>query len=46
MIINANSSIKHFILMHVILFLSVYQSFNENVIIISKFINLGLIVTN
>ena len=32
--------------MHVIIFMSVYLSFYEKVIIISKYINLGLIIMN
>ena len=46
MISNANQGIKNSILMHVIIFLSVYISLYEKVIIISKCINLGLIVIN
>ena len=46
MISNANQDIKNSILMHVIIFLSVYISLYEKVIIISKCINLGLIVIN
>ena len=46
MIINANQGINHSILMHVIIFFSVYLSFYEKVIIISKYINLGLIMMN
>ena len=32
--------------MHVIIFMSVYVSFYEKIIIISKYINLGLIAMN
>ena len=32
--------------MHVILFMSIYLSFYENVIRISKYFNLGLIIMN
>ena len=32
--------------MHVIVFLSIYLSFYEKIIIISKYINLGLIMMN
>ena len=32
--------------MHVIIFMSIYLSFYEKVIIISKYINLGLIIMN
>ena len=46
MILNTNSGIKHFILMHVIIFLSVYLSFYEKVVIILKCINGGLIMIN
>ena len=46
MIINAYSGIKDFIPMHVIIFMSIYLSFYEEVIIISKYFNLGLIMMN
>ena len=46
MIINAYYGIKHFIPMHVIIFMSIYLSFYDKVIIISKYINLGLIIIN
>ena len=46
MIINTNPGIKYSILMHAIIFFSVYLSFFEKVIIISKYINLGLIMIN
>ena len=45
-ITNTNSCIKHYILMHVIIFFSVYLSFYEKVIMFSKCINLGLIMIN
>ena len=38
--------LKHSILMHIIIFFSVYLSFYEKVIIILKCINLGLIMMN
>ena len=46
MIINAYSGIKDFIPMHVIIFMSIYLSFYEKVIIISKYFKLGLIMLN
>ena len=46
MIIYAYQGIKDSIPMHVIIFMSVYLSFYEKVIIISKYINLGLIMMN
>ena len=38
--------IKHSILMHIIIILSVYLSFYRKVIIISKYIHLGVIMIN
>ena len=46
MIINAYYGIKDFIPMHVIIFINIYLSFYEKVIIISKYFNLGLIIMN
>ena len=46
MIINAYQGIKDFIPMHVIIFMSIYLSFYEKVIVISKYSNLGLIMMN
>ena len=46
MIINAYYGIKDFIPMHVIIFMSIYLSFYEKVIIISKYFKLGLIMMN
>ena len=46
MIINASYDIKNSILIHVIIFLSVYLSFYENKVIISKSTNLGIIMIN
>ena len=46
MIINAYSGIKDFIPMHVIIFMSVYLSFYEKFIRISKYFNLELIMMN
>ena len=43
MINNTYLNIKAFILMHVIIFMSIYLSFYEKVIIISKYFKLGLI---
>ena len=43
MIINAYLNIKAFIPMHVIIFFSIYLSFYEKVMIISKYFELGLI---
>ena len=42
MIIDAYYGINEFISMHVIIFMSIYLSFNEKVIIISKYVKLGL----
>ena len=46
MTIYAYSGIKDSIPMHVIIFVSVYLLFYEKIIIISKYINLGLIMMN
>ena len=46
MIIDAYLSIKSFIPMHVIIFFSIYLSFYEKVMIISKYFKLGLIMMN
>ena len=46
MIINAYLSIKDFMPMHVIIFMSIYLSFHEKIIIISKYFELGLIMMN
>ena len=46
MIIYAYDSIKDSIPMHVIIFMSVFLSFYEKIILISKYINLGLIMMN
>ena len=46
MIIDAYLHIKAFILLHVIILMSIYLSFYEKVIIISKYFKLGLIMMN
>ena len=46
MIIDADEGINDFISMHVIIFLSIYLSFHEKVIIISKYFKLGLNMMN
>ena len=46
MIIDAYLNIKAFISMHVSIFMSIYLSFYEKVILISKYFKLGLIMMN
>ena len=46
MIIDAYLNIKAFIPMHVIIFMSIYLSFYEKVIIISKYFKLEFIMMN
>ena len=46
MIINTNEGIKYSILMHVIIFFEFYLSLCENLVIISKCTNLGIIMIN
>ena len=46
MIINTNSGTKHSILMHVIIFLVFIYHSTKNLIVISKYINLRLIMLN